>query len=122
MTADPTWSYDRLADVYATDMGASMPFDDVGFYRGLAQDSGGRVLDLDGRTVAPGLMNAHSHICLDGTSPDPELILRAETPAENAVLSAARLLRTLRMGVTSIRDVGAPWGVDIALRRLVERR
>jgi imidazolonepropionase-like amidohydrolase len=81
---------------------------------------GSLVLDLDGRTIAPGLMNAHSHVCLDGTSPDPESILRSETPAENAVRSARRLERILRMGVTSIRDVGAPWGVDIALRRLVD--
>jgi imidazolonepropionase-like amidohydrolase len=85
-----------------------------------AARDGSVVLDLDGRTVAPGLMNAHSHICLDGTSPDPEAILRAESPAENAVRSARRLERILRMGVTSIRDVGAPWAVDIALRRLVE--
>lgn len=77
-------------------------------------------LDLDGRTIAPGLMNAHAHICLDGTSPDPETILRSETPAANAVRSAARLERTLRMGVTAIRDVGAPWGVDVVLRQLVD--
>ena len=70
----------------------------------------------------PGLMNAHAHICLDGTSPDPEAILRTETPAENAVRSARPAGAGARgMGVTAIRDVGAPWGVDIALRRLVER-
>jgi len=28
-----SWSYDAIADVYATDMGQSMPFDDVAFYR-----------------------------------------------------------------------------------------
>src|SRR5207253_4539153 len=65
-------------------------------------------------------MNAHAHICLDGTSPDPEAILRTETPATNAVRSAARLGKVLAAGVTSIRDVGAPWGVDIELRRLVD--
>jgi SAM-dependent methyltransferase len=27
------WSYDAIADVYATDMGQSMPFDDIGWYR-----------------------------------------------------------------------------------------
>lgn len=30
-----TWSYDAIADVYATDMGQSMPFDDIGWYRKL---------------------------------------------------------------------------------------
>ena len=29
------WSYDAIAEVYATDMGQSMPFDDVGWYREL---------------------------------------------------------------------------------------
>ncbi len=79
------------------------------------------VHNLEGRTICPGLMNAHSHVCLDGTSPDPEAILRTETPAENAVRSAGRLRKILASGVTAIRDVGAPWGVDIALRRLVDR-
>lgn len=85
------------------------------------ESAGAEVLDLAGRTICPGLMNAHAHICLDGTSPDPEAVLRSETPAENAVRSAARLRRALASGVTAIRDVGAPWGVDIALKRMVDR-
>jgi len=46
------WSYDAIADVYATDMGQSMPFDDVGWYRDLclreqsASQSGCPVLEL----------------------------------------------------------------------------
>lgn len=40
------WSYDAIADVYATDMGRSMPFDDVGWYRGLCLREGGKVLEL----------------------------------------------------------------------------
>jgi SAM-dependent methyltransferase len=41
-----TWSYDFIADVYATDMGQSMPFDDVGWYRSLCLREGGRTLEL----------------------------------------------------------------------------
>jgi imidazolonepropionase-like amidohydrolase len=82
--------------------------------------AGAHVLDLAGATVTPGLMNAHAHITFDGTSPDPEAILRTETTTETAVRSAGRLLETLRMGVTTIRDLGAPSGIDISLRRLVE--
>ena len=41
------WSYDAIADVYATDMGLSMPFDDVGWYRDLCLRE--RALDETGR-------------------------------------------------------------------------
>jgi SAM-dependent methyltransferase len=41
-----SWSYDAIADVYATDMGQSMPFDDVGWYRDLCLQRGGRTLEL----------------------------------------------------------------------------
>lgn len=41
-----TWSYDSIADVYATDMGQSMPFDDVDWYRSLCLREGGRALEL----------------------------------------------------------------------------
>src|SRR5437868_3375222 len=40
------WSYDAIASVYATDMGRSMPFDDVGWYRTLCQSQGGAALEL----------------------------------------------------------------------------
>jgi len=40
------WSYDAIADVYATDMGQSMPFDDVAWYRALCLREGGRALEL----------------------------------------------------------------------------
>ncbi|UXI69697.1 class I SAM-dependent DNA methyltransferase [Tahibacter amnicola] len=40
------WSYDAIADVYATDMGQSMPFDDVGWYRQLAIAQGGTTVEL----------------------------------------------------------------------------
>jgi len=40
------WSYDLIADFYATDMGQSMPFDDVAFYRSFCAGRTGRVLEL----------------------------------------------------------------------------
>src|SRR6185503_154493 len=33
MNSAHSFSYDAIAEVYATDMGRSMPFDDVGWYR-----------------------------------------------------------------------------------------
>jgi len=51
-----SWSYDAIAAVYATDMGASMPFDDVGFYRRACAQRGGAALELGcgtGRILLP---------------------------------------------------------------------
>jgi SAM-dependent methyltransferase len=45
MNAAP-FSYDAIAEVYATDMGRSMPFDDVGWYRRQCLTRGGRALEL----------------------------------------------------------------------------
>jgi imidazolonepropionase-like amidohydrolase len=80
---------------------------------------GAEVVAIEGRWVVPGLMNAHAHVCLDG-GPDPEAALRAENRSETVVRTAARLDATLRSGVTTIRDVGAPDGIDIELARLVD--
>jgi imidazolonepropionase-like amidohydrolase len=80
---------------------------------------GAEIIDLDGRWVVPGLMNAHAHICLDG-GPDPEAALRAENRSETVIRTAARLEAALRSGVTTIRDLGAPDGIDIELARLVD--
>ena len=40
------WSYDAIAGVYATDMGRSMPFDDVGWYRAVCRAQGGTALEM----------------------------------------------------------------------------
>lgn len=77
------------------------------------------VVELTGRWVCPGLMNAHSHLCLDG-GPDPEAALREEDRTATVVRSAARLAAALRAGITTIRDVGGSDGIDIELARLVE--
>jgi len=39
-------TYDRIAPFYDVDMGRNMPFDDVGFYAGLAVEARGPVLEL----------------------------------------------------------------------------
>jgi len=46
MNSAHSFSYDAIAEVYATDMGRSMPFDDVGWYRRQCQARGGRALEV----------------------------------------------------------------------------
>jgi imidazolonepropionase-like amidohydrolase len=70
----------------------------------------GEILELGGRTVVPGLMNAHAHISLDGSA-DPDIAFRSETASQRTIRSAIRLRETLAAGVTTIRDVGGPASV-----------
>lgn len=76
------------------------------------------VLDVAGRTVCPGLMNAHVHMCFDGSS-DPELAFRAESEVETALMALPRLHETLARGVTTVRDLGGKENVTLTLARLI---
>jgi imidazolonepropionase-like amidohydrolase len=66
---------------------------------------GAQVLELAGRTLMPGLIDAHAHVYAKHPSPAPG----AEPlwPGTDAHLLAADLRESLRRGVTTIRDVGS---------------
>lgn len=82
-------------------------------------------LDLDGRTVMPGLIDAHAHLSSDisrspGFGPPPPL--KGELPRPRALgyfvlAKTARVL--LGAGITSVRDVGSYDDEAIALREAV---
>lgn len=77
------------------------------------------VVDVSGRTVCPGLMNAHVHVCFDGTA-DPEPAFQAEGPVETALRALPRMAEILAMGVTTVRDLGGKEEVTLTLARLVD--
>jgi imidazolonepropionase-like amidohydrolase len=79
----------------------------------------GEILDLGGKTVMPGMINAHTHICLDG-SPDPDAAWQERSLTENVLVAADHARRTLEAGVTTVRDLGGVEGVDLGLREAIE--
>ena len=75
---------------------------------------GATVIDLSDKTVLPGLIDTHTHVTGDPTTP-PYHGYGISVPRE--ALKGARFAReTLLSGVTTIRNVGASGYTDIALR------
>ncbi len=88
--------------------------------RGLTLRAGDREWQAAGLTVVPGLMNAHVHITMDGSADPAEGLLGGSGTAVILDAARVRLGATLRAGVTTVRDLGAPDGLAIVLAREVE--
>jgi imidazolonepropionase-like amidohydrolase len=83
-----------------------------------------RVIALDGATVLPGLIDAHSHVLLHPYDETPwnDQVLRE--PESLRVARAVNHLRaTLEAGFTTLRDLGTEGAgyVDLGLRQAVEQ-
>ncbi|MEI7950163.1 MAG: class I SAM-dependent methyltransferase [Gammaproteobacteria bacterium] len=75
-------SYDKIAAVYSTDMGLSMAFDDVGYYRRLCSERGGHTLELGcgtGRILLPLLQ---SGIDIAGVDESPGMLAQLRINAK----------------------------------------
>jgi imidazolonepropionase-like amidohydrolase len=86
----------------------------------------GDVVDVKGRSVVPGLIDAHIHLSSDverspGFGPTPELSGEDPRPRELGWFVLANSARELlRAGITTVRDVGSYDDEAIVLRRAVE--
>jgi imidazolonepropionase-like amidohydrolase len=66
---------------------------------------GARVIDLGGRMLLPGLINIHVHV--QGHEPHPVHGAEPLLPGTSAHFLQGRLRDSLRMGVTTLRNVGS---------------
>ncbi len=76
------------------------------------------VIDLSGKTLLPGLIDAHVHLTLDG-SPDPMGRLVQASLPEVTLRAVRQAEKTLRAGITTVRDLGSRDYVDVALREAI---
>jgi imidazolonepropionase-like amidohydrolase len=80
-----------------------------------APDVADHVIDVGGRTVMPGLVDAHMHISFGEARTEEELQIYSPI-AHRAVRASVDAEKVLLAGVTSATDPGGPRGVALAVR------
>lgn len=78
-----------------------------------------RVVDAQGRSLLPGLVNSHVHVCNDG-APDLFAQVRDDSIPVAAMRGARSARSALHSGITTVRDCGAANGVALELAAAIE--
>jgi imidazolonepropionase-like amidohydrolase len=75
-----------------------------------------QVIRCPGKTVIPGLIDCHVHLCFPGHGISAHEFMQSTTDVQVLLTAAANAQASLRHGVTTVRDVGSKDSLVIELR------
>ncbi len=76
--------------------------------------------DREAACVTPGMVNAHVHLEMSG-QPDPLMIVNHFTSIQRTLHAVENARKTVKAGVTTVRDVGASDAIAIEVRDAIEQ-
>jgi imidazolonepropionase-like amidohydrolase len=83
------------------------------------RNSGGKC-DREAACVTPGMVNAHVHLEMSG-QPDPLHLAKQYTTVQRTLHAVENARKSLRAGVTCVRDVGASDAISIEVRDAIDQ-
>ncbi|MFK8213756.1 metal-dependent hydrolase family protein [Haloferax volcanii] len=96
----------RVVDADGTREANVVIDESTGRIASVSDETEGETRHCSGAVVAPGLVDAHVHLMMDGR---PDVAAYRSEPVERACYrAAANLRKTLEAGVTTVRDLGSP--------------
>ncbi|HEX4014581.1 MAG TPA: amidohydrolase family protein [Candidatus Cybelea sp.] len=75
--------------------------------------------DIEAKSVTPGLVNAHAHLEASG-EPDMMGMIKTTTPSQRLLRAVENARKSIKAGVTTIRDVGSSHHIAADVRDAIE--